>query len=77
MHYGSFAPVEPVSAVDAGCDEAVVFELCDYAAGFVFEGVVLAVGGSEEGGAVFGPVLEVGGCGDADGVGDRGSTGCR
>src|ERR1700730_12294931 len=36
---GSFAPVEPVFAVDAGGDEAVVFKLGDYAAGFVFEGV--------------------------------------
>ena len=67
---GSFAPVEPVSAVDAGGDKAIVFELGDYASGFVFEGVVLAVGGSEEGGAVLGPVLEVGGRGDADGVCD-------
>jgi hypothetical protein len=67
---GSFAPVEPELAVDAGGEQAVVFEGGDDAAGFVFERVVLSGGCAEEGGTMFGPVLQVGRGGDADGVGD-------
>src|SRR5579859_5313426 len=62
-----FSPVHPESAVDFGGNQAAVVEAGDNAAGLVHQAGVGA--GGSEGGAVLGPMDEVGGGGDADGVG--------
>ena len=70
---GAFAPEHPVFSFDLCGEDFFACEAGDDAAGFVLEVRVLAVGAGvvtgAEGGAVLGPVEEVFGGGDADGVG--------